>query len=122
MTSKRIPIFFLRFGLAFVLLYAGAAGFLQPSNWIGFIPQWMRDSAPLGMSENALLSLVSGAEVVFGVLLLLGIQVFLIALLSAIFLLAIVIFNWGAFDAIFRDVGLFFAALALVFLSRHSKV
>jgi|SRR3989344_496811 len=116
MNSKKIPIFFLRFGLAFVFLYAGIFGFLNPSDWIGFLPSFVKDTVPF--SDQNILALFSGAEIIFGILLLLGIQVFFVSVLSCIVLLGVTVFNWGAMDILFRDVGLFFAALALVFLSR----
>lgn len=116
MSSKKIPVFFLRFGLAFVFLYAGAMAFLHPLDWIGFLPHWLKGIIPL--SDQNILSVFSFSELFLGVMLLLGIQMFFVSVLSSLMLLGIVVFNWGALDILFRDVGLFFAALALVFLSR----
>lgn len=118
MSSKKIPVFFLRFGLAFVFLYAGIFGFLNPTDWIGFLPNWVKDVIPFGLSDQNILALFSATEIIMGILLLLGIQVFFVSLLSSVMLLGIVAFNWGALDILFRDVGLFFAALALMFLAR----
>ena len=47
---------------------------------------------------------------------------FLAGLISAATLLGIIVFNLGALDIVFRDIGLFFAALALAFLSRRTQL
>ncbi|MDO8470935.1 MAG: DoxX family membrane protein [bacterium] len=119
MNSKKIPEFFLRFGLALVFLYAGVFGFLNPMDWIGFLPSWVKDMAPASLSDQNVLAVFSATEILMGLLLLFGIQVFLVSIVSSCMLLGIVVFNWGAMDIIFRDIGLFFAALALMFLARQ---
>ncbi len=104
----------LRAGIGFVFIYAGVSSFLEPLNWVGFFPQFLRSLVP----QNILLPAFSLYELGIGIWLLFGKNLFLASFLAAVSLLSIVIFNFGSFDILFRDLGLFFAALALVFLSR----
>ncbi|OHA63688.1 MAG: hypothetical protein A2842_01310 [Candidatus Wildermuthbacteria bacterium RIFCSPHIGHO2_01_FULL_48_25] len=104
----------LRIGLAFVFFYAAVSSFFEPLNWIGFFPQFLRGLIP----QNLLLSGFSLFEVGMGLWLLSGKKAFAAAFISAVSLLGIVLFNLGSLDIMFRDIGLFFAALALLFLSR----
>lgn len=107
-------ILLLRVGLAFVFLYAAVSSFLEPLNWIGFFPEFLRSFIP----QSILLSGFSLFEAGMGIWLLSGKKVFSAAFVSVIAFLGIVLFNLGSLDILFRDVGLLFAALALVFLSR----
>jgi hypothetical protein len=60
----------------------------------------------------------AGGELVLALWLLSGWKTYYAALLSALSAAGIVVFNLGALDVVFRDVGLLFAAGALVVLSR----
>jgi len=104
----------LRVGLAFVFIFTAVSSYLQPLNWIGFFPEFLRSLIP----QNILLSGLSLFELAMGLWLLSGKNVFPAAFISAVSFLGIVLFNLGSIDILFRDIGLFFAALALVFLSR----
>ncbi|MDO8633472.1 MAG: hypothetical protein Q8O97_00610 [bacterium] len=104
----------LRVGLAFVFIFAAVSSYLQPLNWIGFFPEFLRSLIP----QNILLSGFSLFELVMGLWLLSGKSIFPAAFVAALSFLGIVLFNLGSLDILFRDIGLFFAALALVFLSR----
>lgn len=104
----------LRLGIGFVFIYAAVSSFLEPLNWVGFFPQFLRSLVP----ENILLPAFSLYELVIGLWLLVGKNLFAVSFLAAVSLLGIVLFNLGSFDILFRDLGLFFAALALVFMSR----
>lgn len=76
----------------------------------------MRSLAP----EPLLLSSFSLFEVLLGLWLLSGKKLFYAAGISAMVFSGITIFNLGALDIVFRDVGLFFAALALALLARRT--
>ena len=111
--DKRILVsFFLRAGLAFVFFYAGIASLLFPQNWIGFFPSFLRVSW--------ILILFSVFEIILGFWLLSNKRVFYASLVSAIGLFFIIIFNLTLFDLVFRDVGLFFIAIALAILSHKT--
>ncbi|MDP2637220.1 MAG: hypothetical protein Q8P03_01255, partial [bacterium] len=104
----------LRIGLAFVFFYAAISSFFEPLNWVGFFPQFLRSLIP----QNMLLLGFSLFEAAMGLWLLSGRKVFLASFISALSFLGIVLFNLGSLDILFRDIGLLFAALALLFLSR----
>ena len=106
---------FLRVGLGFVLLYAALSSFVEPLNWIGFFPAFL---FRLGISEELVLGGFSLYEAALGLWLLWGKKVVYPALLSALIFGGITLFNLGAMDIVFRDAGLFFAALALAKLAK----
>lgn len=106
----------LRVGLGFVLLYAALSSFLEPLNWIGFFPGFL---FRLGIPEELVLGGFSLYEAILGLWLLWGKKVVYPALLSAMAFGGITFFNLGAMDILFRDLGLFFAALALAKIAVH---
>lgn len=99
----------LRIGLAFTFLYVAIASFLEPVNWIGFFP--FEPSAFVFQAFSVF-------ELFLALWLLSGVKTFFAALISAVLLAGIVVTNLGAMDIVFRDAGLFFAALALAVLSK----
>lgn len=114
MSTQKTALVLLRFGIAFTFFYAAVFSFLNPNDWIGFFPLFLRNILPAGL----ILAGFGFYELVLGFWLLLGKYIFSAGLISAATFLGIIVFNIGAFDIIFRDVGLFFAALALAFASR----
>lgn len=104
----------LRIGLAFVFLYAALSSFLEPLNWVGYIPSWVRGIVP----EELLLTGFSVFEIVLALWLLSGKYTFVAALVSAGVLFGLTVVNLAILDVVFRDVGLVFAALALALLAR----
>lgn len=104
---------FLRVGLAFVFIYSAVSGFSNPQAWVGFIPD-------IGnfITKAYLLFFSDVINLVLGLWLLSGKKTFYVAVVSSIMLAGIVLTNLGALIITFRDVGLFFAAVALVTLSK----
>ncbi len=115
--SRISPFLLLRLGLAFVFVYAAYSSFLNPESWIGFFPNFIRAIVP----ENILLTGFSLVEIVLGVWLVSGFKTFYAAAVASLLLLGIVIFNLAIMDLIFRDIGLFFASLALLVGSYNNK-
>ncbi len=109
--------FFLRVGLAIVFFYASISAFLNPLAWVGFIPLFVKAIIP----ANIFLYIHSTAELILGLWLLSNKKVFYASLISALALLAIVVFNITALDIIFRDIAILFAALALAALSYKNR-
>ena len=109
--------FSLRTGLAIVFFYAASSAFLNPTSWQGFIPQFISDV----ISPGIFLNIHSAAEIILGIWLLSNKKTFYAAAISALFMLAIVVFNVGALDILFRDIAIFFAAIALAVLSYNNK-
>lgn len=114
MAGKISAELILRVGVAFTLLYAAVSSFLTPVNWIGFFPAFLFQSA---IPEELILGAFSLFEIILGLWLLWGKKVVYPALLSAFAFGGIALFNLGAMDIVFRDVGLFFAALAIAKLA-----
>ena len=117
MKREQLVSILLRIGIAITFLYAAVGSFLNPSSWIGFFPEWMRNLVP----DNVILSFFSVYEIILGVWLISGKKLFYSALLASLTLLGIIIFNLSAFDIIFRDVAILFSAVALVFIGRGKK-
>ena len=114
MSGQKIAIILLRLGLAFVFFYAAIASFISPDSWVGFFPIFIRNILP----AQFLLIAFSFYELVLGFWLLSGKWAVISAALAAASLLGIVVFNFGVMDIVFRDIGLFIAASALLFLHR----
>jgi len=115
--------FLLRVGLALSFLYAGFSGLLNPSSWVGFFP--FNPSSWVGFfpfflrkifDPQILLFVFSVYEIILALVLLWGRYTLFSASLSALTLFFIIILNLAILDIVFRDIGLFFASLALVFL------
>jgi hypothetical protein len=107
----------LRVGLAFVFAYAAIAAFRDPTAWVGFVPLWVSNIVPLEL----FMKIHAAGELALALWLLSGWKTYYAAVLSALAIAGIVVFNFGAMDLVFRDIGLFFAALGLAALSRESK-
>lgn len=105
--------FFLRAGLALVFLYAAIASFLNPGAWEAYIPSFIGAIVPLSL----FLTLFSIYQVVLALWLLSGKYTFYAAILAAVTLLGIIVPNIGDLDVIFRDVAIFFGAVALALLT-----
>ena len=109
----------LRIGIAFSFLYAAVQSFRDPVSWIGFLPVSVQDAAEQSIGVHNALIAFSIFEIVLAIWLLLGWRGFWSGLLSAAVIGGIVVVNLGALDIVFRDVSIFFAALAYAFLSRR---
>ncbi|MDP2598780.1 MAG: hypothetical protein Q8P49_03045 [Candidatus Liptonbacteria bacterium] len=112
--SVRAAKIILRWGLAFVFFYAAIASFINGSDWIGYFPKFMRVIVP----DHLLLTGFSVFEIILAVWLFLGKKLLWASAISAAMLAGILIFNFDQMLVLFRDVGLVFAALALLELSR----
>ena len=117
MNHERLVSFLLRIGLVSVFLYAAVASFLNPDAWVGFLPLWARNIIP----ANILLFLFSTYELALAFWLISAKKLYYAALVSGATLLAIIVQNIGALDLVFRDVAIFFSAVALAVMSREKK-
>ena len=114
MEKEKLVSLFLRLGLAFSFFYAAIASFVNPEVWIGFFPEFLRNI-------NGIATVFSIYELILGGWLLSGKKVFYAAILSALTMFGIVIFNFNAMDIVFRDVSILLAAIALAVLSYIKK-
>ena len=112
-TIQKLPAILLRVGLAFVFGYAAISSLISPSDWIGYLPK----SATSIVPGDILLKIMSVYELGLAAWLIVGRQVRYAATVSALTLAGITAANIGLIAITFRDIGLIFAALALVFLN-----
>lgn len=112
-----LPALFIRLGLATVFLYAAIASTLNPTDWVGYLPDIMTAFLP---AETVLMTF-SVVELALAVWLLSGVYVRYAAVVSLLMLGGIVVSNFALFDISFRDLGLMFAALALVFMPTNDQ-
>lgn len=112
MKKELVVSFLLRIGLASVFGYAAVASFLDPSSWVGYFPNFLRDLIP----ENTLLTLFSISELILAVWLLWGRYLFFAGAVSASMMLGIILANTFLLDVVFRDIAIFFSSIALSYL------
>jgi uncharacterized membrane protein YphA (DoxX/SURF4 family) len=115
--SKKLPniqtaSLLLRIGLALVFIYAAFASLKTPKEWLGFIPQFSTKFIAADLS----LKLISLFQILLAVWLLSGKWLRYSAVVALLLLLGIVALNLNLLVVTFRDIGLIFAALALMYL------
>ena len=115
--NARLATIILRWGIAFVFLYAGIAALLSPLDWIGYFPQFMLQLFP----NQLLLAGFSYFQIILAAWLFWGKKLMWSAGIAILMLAGITLATLNAFAVTFRDVGLLFAALALYELARGSK-
>lgn len=109
MNQKTFAFFLLRSAIASVFVYAAIASFVTPDNWIGYFPLFLRHIIP----QSMLLTVFSVYELILAVWLLGGKFIFFAAVLAAVTLSGIIIFNIDQLDIVFRDFTVILAALSL---------
>ena len=115
--KKNLAVLFLRIGIAFAFFYASISIFLNPSAWIGFVPKFVEILIPSQIFLYGHASL----DMILGLWLLTGKKIFYASILTALNLFLIIILNLGALDVVFRDVSIFFSAIALAVLTKKDK-
>jgi uncharacterized membrane protein YphA (DoxX/SURF4 family) len=114
---QRLPALLLRLGLAIVFVYAAISSLRSPQLWLGYVPEFTTRF----LAADTTLRVVSVAQLGLVLWLLVGKYVRYAALISALYLAAIVILDPGAFIITFRDIGLALAAAALYLLDEPSS-
>lgn len=109
-----LPALLLRLGLAVILLYAAIGSFVDPREWIGYMPAFLTDI----IDGHILLTAFSVYELALAAWLLSGVRVRWAALLTAATLGGIILANFDLFAVTFRDIALIFSALALAALAK----
>jgi uncharacterized membrane protein len=111
------PDIILTLGLAFVFGTFGIDKFLNPNDWLQWIPMWMEGL--LSFPRTTWLSIIGFSEIVMALMILVPIrQIRQIGLvLMALHLLGILT-QTGWNDVAVRDIGLLAAVIALLFLVR----
>jgi len=114
MNKEEFSAWLLKIGLVSTFTYSAISGFVNPTSWIGFMPQFLRSI----FSDAIILSLFGAYELALSVWLLSGKRLFYSSILAATTFAGIILFNLPSMEIVFRDFGLFLAALALAELAR----
>ena len=117
MNFKLDASFFLRIGLAFVFIFAALSAFFNPQAWIGYVPSFVSNF----VTRAFFLFFHDVINLALGLWLLSGKKTYWAAIVSCVMLAGITLTNLNAFLITFRDVGLFFAAVALAVINRGQK-
>lgn len=118
MEKEKLVSLILRIAIAFSFIYVAIAAFINPTNWIGYIP----DFVTLGlMTKEVFLMIHAVFDLLIGAWLLSGKGTFYAAILSGIALAGIVLFNLGEMLVLYRDISILLAAIALAVLSHEKK-
>ena len=107
---SNLPNLLLRLGVAFAFLYPPLAALRDPFSWLAYFPAFLRD---LTIPAGALLHGFGIIEVVIALWILFGRKIHYPAALAVAMLLAIVFFNRGDMDVLFRDLSIAAMAAAL---------
>jgi len=112
MTKRKTILLLLRVGIAFAFLYPAIYAFQDSSDWIGYIPAWIEGMVP----AEIFLPFFSSFEVALAIAILFMKRPFYPAIIAAVTLFAIVIFNDGAMDILFRDIPIALMAIVLAMM------
>ena len=113
MEKNKLASLLLRLGIAFSFIYAAVSAFFNPTNWIGYIPDFLT----LGLDKLVFLKIHSAVDLLLGLWLLSGRKEFYASIVSAVVLFGIVVLNTGQMEIVFRDISILFASLALTVMS-----
>ena len=107
--NQKAVLLLLRIGIASVFLYANLGATIAPYNWIGYLPQVLRNIFP----GQVLLISFSLFELILSIWVLSGWKSLYSASLTCLTVLGIIGTNLGQMYIVFRDFAIFFTALAL---------
>lgn len=107
----------LRLSLGFAFIYAAISHYFAPDSWLQFYPELMQEIA----SENWYIWTTSLGELAFGLAIISGRFTHYLAILSALALSAILVFNLDQMFILFRDVSLIGASIALAVLHKSER-
>ncbi|MEK7148364.1 MAG: hypothetical protein AAB770_00425 [Patescibacteria group bacterium] len=104
-------ILLLKLGVAFAFIYPALSGLIDPSPWIGYVPEWI----DLFMPREIFLTIFSLFEIFVAIGVLFWNKA-LPSVIAGLMLISIVLLNRSEFSVVFRDLSIAFAAFALAFL------
>lgn len=117
MKNIKIAKNLLRLGFAFVLLYATVEIYMNPENFLKYVPDFVTQIIPV----NLFLFLFAIFELVLMGWLLSGWQTKYSALLFFLLMVGIIVTNLQYFNVLFRNVAIAFSALALAALDQEGS-
>ena len=110
--NSRLASLLIRIGLAIVFLYAAVDAFIEPAAWITYVPAFSNQF----IDAKLALDLLSVFQIFLAAWLVIGKYLKISAVVAAAMLGGIMILNIPTLLITFRDIGLVFAAIALLFL------
>ncbi len=117
MDAFRLQSLLLRFGLAFVFLYASVSAFVDPLRFVAYMPHGM----PPALVERFCLPIFSTYEAILAACFLAGRRLFAASILATLTLVGIIVLNPDKFTVLFRNVGIIGAALAVAIQSWQAR-
>jgi len=112
MNINSLAKFFLRAGLAFVLVYASVEIYYRPDNFLKYVPPFVLQM----ISMDLFLPIFGVVEIILALWLLSGWKGQYPSMLAVMMMVGIVVFNMDYFQILFRNVAIGFGALALFVL------
>lgn len=112
--NSNLVSIFLRIGLIFVFAWAAIFMSLTPEKYVHYMPSFVS----LIMPREIALHLFAFYEILLCVWLATGKKTFYCGFLSAITIAGITLFNYQEINTLFRNVSIFFSALALAFIEK----
>lgn len=106
-------ILLLKLGVAFAFIYPALSAFIDPSQWIGYVPMWVDQIIP----REIFLPIFSTIEIVVA----LGVLFWnnpIPSIVAGMMLISVVIFNRNEFSVVFRDLSIATMAFGLALLAR----
>lgn len=100
----------LRVGVAFAFIYPAISAFVNPTNWIGFLPAFI--------ATETFLIVWGVIEIILGLWILSGKKIFIPSVLASLALLGVIVLNFSQMDIIFRDITILFTTVALALNSK----
>ncbi len=107
----------LRLSLGFAFIYASISHYVEPEAWLQFYPSFIQELA----QEKWFLLMSSIGELAFGFAIISGRFTYYLAILSALALTTIVVFNLDNMFVVFRDISLIGASVALAMLHKSEQ-
>ncbi len=106
--------FLLRLAVALAFLYPAVNAVLDPYAWVVYLPVFMRDI----VQDATLLHIFGVVQTAIGLWILSGRHIFIPTVAATGLLAAIVLFNLGDFQVLFRDVSIGLVSLSLAIAHR----
>lgn len=114
-SNIRLTSLFIRFGLIFVFGWAAVIMSLNPASYLHYMPMWVESFMPRTLA----LHIFSIYEIVLCLWLLSGKKMMYAGILSAVTIAGLTGVNYKEFGVLFRNVSIFFSAVALSVLSNE---
>lgn len=115
MTTRQKTDWLLRIGVGFAFLYPPISALANPYAWVGYFPLFVTNIFPDAIT---LLHIFGIVEVIIGLWILSGKNIFIPSTTAALMLFGIVVFNFSQMDVLFRDVPILLMAVVLMLSNR----